>query len=306
MPPAGMVVGKMKKIYILMATYNGASFVSAQIDSIRKQSIADWELWISDDESQDGTLDIVKSYSNMDPRIHVLETTNKYGSAGKNFFNALKTIDLNGCDYVAFSDQDDLWNPDKLEISLNKITLNGACGYSSDVIAFWPNGKKKYIKKSGEQKQWDYLFEPAGPGCTYVLKREFARQLQLDLQEGKIDPSRIYAHDWLIYAKARSLGFKWVIDSNPSLLYRQHGNNEVGVNSGFRAIAKRLGRLRCGWYLDQVYEIAAACENLKQLNLLIGSRDGMRLRFFNKFMQTRRSSFEALILLVFMVFGVAR
>ena len=51
-------------------------------------------------------------------------------------------------------------------------------------------------------------------------------------------------------------GFRWTIDPEPGVLYRQHSHNELGANFGLAAVRRRWGRLRTGWFRRQVLQIA--------------------------------------------------
>lgn len=106
---------------ILMATYNGERYLNQQIESIINQTYLNWKLLVRDDGSQDKTMQILQSYSLQDNRIEILQNnTDKHGAylnfwtliykARKEYFNF---------DYYFFSDQDDVWEPDKLEVMIN-------------------------------------------------------------------------------------------------------------------------------------------------------------------------------------------
>ena len=143
-------------------------------------------------------------------------------------------------DYVALSDQDDIWVEDKLSRAIDHIVNFGAASYSSDVLAFWANGKTKLIKKSQAQTQYDYLFESAGPGCTFVIRRHSINEFKKYITQFKNQADKILYHDWFSYAFMRSRNFLWVIDSYPGVRYRQHDKNEMGAHIGFNASFKRL------------------------------------------------------------------
>ena len=117
------------------------------------------------------------------------------------------------------------------------------------------------IDKAQPQREWDYLFEAAGPGCTYVFKREVAIEFKAWLLERyrKVGGD-IALHDWLLYAFARSRGYSWFIDPEPMMYYRQHANNQVGTNNSFAAAIKRIKLIKGKWYRNQVIKIA---ENLE-------------------------------------------
>jgi len=111
----------------------------------------------------------------------------------------------------------------------------GADGVSSNVLAFWPDGKQKLIHKAQPQREFDYLFESAGPGCTFLMTPWLINKVKDLLLDESGVAGHVALHDWLVYAVCRASGKKWVIDKTPSMLYRQHGSNEFGANHGIRA-----------------------------------------------------------------------
>lgn len=238
------------KIAVLLATYNGEKYIEEQVNSIFKQLKVSCDIYISDDGSTDDTLSIINNY--RDPRIKVLINKSRYGSAGRNFINAIVKIDYAGYDFVAFCDQDDIWYEDKLIRSISAIKRHGVDAYSSNILAFWPSGKKRVINKAQKQKKHDYLFEAAGPGCTYVIRSEIMQDIRGFLARNKSVIDQIWMHDWFVYAYVRSRGLKWFIDNEPTMLYRQHEHNQVGVNEGLRAMAARLKFVRSGEYARQI------------------------------------------------------
>ena len=107
------------KISVAMCTYNGARFLSAQLDSILRQSIPVFEIIIVDDRSSDNTLDILKKYAHDYDNIRYYVNEHNLGFVN-NFSSA---ISKTSGDYVALADQDDVWTDDHLEILLNKHWL---------------------------------------------------------------------------------------------------------------------------------------------------------------------------------------
>jgi rhamnosyltransferase len=176
-----------------------------------------------------------------------------YGSAASNFNNLLKNTDFKDVDYICLSDQDDVWKEDKLERAIQKLE-QGFDGYSSNVEAFWENGQKKLLEKNQPQQKFDYLFESAGPGCTFVMTKKIALSLQEFLQRGQFDNLNNY-HDWLIYAYARTNDFKWYIDSYPGVEYRQHASNVFGANVGIKAFISRMHRVLNGEGFDFAFRL---------------------------------------------------
>ncbi|HDO1382728.1 TPA: glycosyltransferase [Aeromonas veronii] len=243
------------KALVLVAAYNGAQWLTEQIDSILNQSGVDIFIVISVDTSTDDTLKLCKKYADSYSNVTVLPYGEYFGGAGKNFYRLVKDCDLSRFDYIAFSDQDDIWYENKLFNAIKSLETYDC--YSSNVTAFWQDDRKVLINKAQSQCQWDYLFEAAGPGCTYVLKRDVVLQFKrLLLDNYEHIGSNIALHDWLIYAFSRSQNYRWFIDPEPMMFYRQHENNQVGTNNGIAAAVKRLKLIKCKWYRYQVTQIA--------------------------------------------------
>ena len=255
-----MLINK-PKFAILLAACNGEAWIEDQLVSILNQSHISLDIFICIDWSKDSTFLIVKKLKNKYKNIHLLSYRNKFGSAAKNFFNLIKRVNLKKYNFIALSDQDDIWLPDKLYRAYQILNANEADAYSGNVIAFWPNNKERVVKKNQSQKKWDHLFEAAGPGCTYVINKKLMFHFQSYLKQNAKNTQFIESHDWFLYAFARSNNYNWAIDSYAGILYRQHDKNVIGVNSGFKAARLRLLKILSGFWVDQVRMIAKHCNS---------------------------------------------
>ena len=244
-----------KRVLVLMATHNGIQWVEEQLKSIRAQEGMEVSILASDDASTDGTFE----YLNSTSYVMLLGSRGPYGAAGKNFFNLLLRADFSGYEFVAFSDQDDIWHPWKLVRAINCLETHGCDGYSANVTAFWENGSEALVDKAQAQREWDFLFQSAGPGCTYVMSAFLAKEIQGVLRANSRVPDEIYLHDWFVYAWTRANGLSWFIDKESVMRYRQHGANEFGVNAGLKVAKNRIEIVKSGWYRSQVDAIARVC-----------------------------------------------
>ena len=125
----------MARIDILLATYNGATFLAAQLDSILGQTHTDWRLIIGDDGSTDGTREVIGAYRARFPEkiVTLGERTENVGVV-RNFSRLIEHAEA---DYVALCDQDDVWKPEKLELSLDKMrALEAKHGADTPLLVF--------------------------------------------------------------------------------------------------------------------------------------------------------------------------
>lgn len=247
---------KKPKFLVCLAAYNGMEYIAAQIESILLQINVDIHIFISVDLSVDGTEVFVEKWALSESRLTLLPFGQRFGGAGPNFYRLLREVNLKGFDYLSFADQDDVWCPEKLWRAHCLMKKNGAVGYSSNVTAFWPSGKTCIVNKAQSQQSWDYLFEAAGPGCTYVLNSHLALSLQKLIREADERLLCVGYHDWLIYAFARANKLPWVIDEWSSMQYRQHANNQIGVNAGWRSYWLRVRKMLTGHGFEQSMLIA--------------------------------------------------
>jgi rhamnosyltransferase len=250
---------KSPRVAVLMATHDGAPWIECQVESILAQSGVAVTLYISDDGSRDGTYAFLKKIAKKNPRVMLLPQIKTFNNAARNFYHLIQSLDTKKFDYVSFADQDDIWAGDRLSRAIDVMKMHGAPCYSSDVLAFWENGKTKPIKKSQDQVAFDYLFESAGPGCTFVLTAESMAVFKSHISKSKNSVDEILHHDWLVYAFMRAREFKWVIDDYLGVQYRQHTRNEMGAHIGFKASLKRVRYILSGAWLAQVRMVANFC-----------------------------------------------
>lgn len=240
----------MPSFAVLLAAFNGEKWITKQIESILTQKNVDVHLYVSIDVSTDNTYKLLDTISEKYTNITVLYSGKKFGGAALNFYYLILNVPVEEYDYIALSDQDDIWLENKLSKAISMLETQNAFGYSSDITAFWENGKQKTIKKSHSQKGYDYLFEGPGPGCSFVLKKELMLLFKKSI---KACPflKNIDWHDWLIYAYSRASGYKWIIDNCSYIMYRQHNNNQLGANFGWTAFSKRIKDVSSGYAINQ-------------------------------------------------------
>jgi rhamnosyltransferase len=247
----------LPRVAVLLATHNGLPYVTAQLDSILRQNSCVVNVWVSDDLSTDGTWEWLCEQALREPRVQLLPRTNRFGNAARNFYRLIQDVDTSACDYVALSDQDDIWFEDKLARSISCMRMHLVDAVSSNVIALWPDGRERLVHKSRRQRKFDFLFGSAGPGCTYTFSAACLARFAAFLASHRALVDTVQFHDWMLYAWARSNGFNWHIEPQPTMLYRQHDKNEYGVNSGLKAFRRRLSQVFSGWYRQQILRISS-------------------------------------------------
>lgn len=247
---------KHPQIAVLLAAFNGMQWIEQQLASVLGQLAVEVTVFISIDPSTDGTEDWCNAYAATHPSVVVMPAAGSFGGASRNFFRLIRDVDLSRYDFIALCDQDDVWYPDKLHRAVQVLSHHGVDAYSSNVRAFWPDGKSCSLDKAQQQVAWDFYFEAAGPGCTYVLTKNLAAAMKADMLFNWRCLQDVSLHDWYCYAFARTHGYRWYIDPKPSMDYRQHGGNQVGANTGLSSMVTRYKSIHDGWWFNQVRLIA--------------------------------------------------
>ncbi|MBP6896394.1 MAG: glycosyltransferase [Pseudacidovorax sp.] len=237
------------KVLVLLATFNGGKFVADQIASVLAQRDVDASIFVRDDGSVDETKKILEDLESKFPDKIVIIRNSEFSAPGaaKNFFNLIIAGSDADCDFVAFCDQDDVWLPNKLIEAVLALQQNGADCYSSSSTLMWDYKKFRFNKKETRRVEFDYFFESASHGCTFVFSRNVLGQFAKFLTSNAYALKDIKFHDWLLYFWAKSSHLKWFYDERSFILYRQGVNNVIGANSGFGALIKRVKLLNKGF-----------------------------------------------------------
>ncbi|MGE4240234.1 glycosyltransferase family 2 protein [Ramlibacter sp.] len=225
------------RVVVLMSTYNGERFVRQQVESILAQLPPHGRLIVRDDGSRDGTADLVEGFA--DARI-VMHRGANLGFV-RSFF-ALLALVPSGTEMVMLSDQDDVWLPHKIERAWAAIGPAGELPtlYCSRLALVSPE-----LQPLGHSPTWprppgfqNALTENIVTGCTCALNPAALRLLR---DPG--DAGRIFFHDWWFYLVVSAFG-RVVYDPQPTILYRQHGANAIGMGEGLARYAGIVRFLR--------------------------------------------------------------
>ncbi len=246
----------MKRIQILLSTYNGEAHIKEQLDSyLTLNNFEQVKVLIRDDGSTDGTLEILREYSDK-YGFELIEGENLGLNASMH--QLVQRCDLE-CDYFSFSDQDDVWLPDKLERAISALDaqdgsiplLYSSCSTITN-DALEPKGHTLIAKRP--LSFYNSMIQNACVGHTQVCNGELIKLLRLHFSE------HIYVHDSWVYMVATAFG-KAIYDKAQTTLYRQHANNAIGYETGkFKNFLKRLKRLKTGKSRRYSYQLRAFCD----------------------------------------------
>ena len=286
-------------IAVLLAAYNGMEWIEEQVASISSQKNTSIQIFISVDLSNDKTYEWCQNLARNNSYIKVLPYGERFGGAAKNFYRLIRDVDFSYFDYIALSDQDDIWDSDKLHHAISVIEKDNLDGYSGNVIAFWSDGQERREKKNFPQKRFDYFFEAAGPGCTYVVKQQAIQKFKKFLIKNWTKVNLVELHDWMIYAFFRSQGMKWKIDSKSLMRYRQHDNNQVGLNYGLKAYLIRSKKIKAKWYRNEVQKIIYLLNGRSSQDISL-----KKLFLTKNFWHLRRRPRDAIFLLFIIIFQI--
>jgi len=227
------------KIAVLLGTFNGAPYLQEQLDSFERQTHSDWTLWTSDDGSSDDTLEITKRFREKMGADKVYLINGPKEGFAANFLSLVHNPDLKADGY-AYSDQDDIWMTDKLERAaqfLASVPVNIPALYCSRTQ--YVNKDNRFIGNSDAYSKPalfpNALIQNIASGNTMVFN-EAARALLLQIDRG----ARIELHDWITYILVSGAGGQVHFDIKPSVRYRQHAANLIGMNTGFKAAIYRM------------------------------------------------------------------
>lgn len=222
------------RVLVLLSTYNGERYLKEQLESIVSQKDVDVSISISDDISKDSTIEIIKEFQKKHKIEYRINKTNK--NFTYNFLDLIYDNVSADYDYFALSDQDDVWLDNKLISAINLLKEKNRHFYCSNLTVVdekLENGHPMNKFKVKNDKAAPYILENICTGCTVVFDKEFMTHL------GKHYPEKIYLHDyWLMLVAAFTSNF--VYDENSYILYRQHGDNQIGSNDSLEAYYKNL------------------------------------------------------------------
>jgi glycosyltransferase involved in cell wall biosynthesis len=236
-----LLVGSMNArtgntIDILLATYNGEAFLDEQLESIAVQTHGDWRLIARDDGSADRTTEILDAFRARHPdKVVVVEDGDGNLGLVPNFSRLMENSDA---PYAAFCDQDDVWIPEKLALSLQKMrALEGRHGAAAPLLVFTDLTVVDEDLNVIRDSFWKYqglrpercnalnrlLLQNVVTGCTALMNRPLVEKAT------PIGPEAM-VHDWWVVLVVAAFGIAGYIPQ-PTVLYRQHRRNLIGAKA---------------------------------------------------------------------------
>ncbi|WP_326923815.1 glycosyltransferase [Acidithiobacillus thiooxidans] len=257
-------------VAVLMAVYNGAHYLESQIASILAQSHSQLRLYVRDDGSTDGSIEILQSMAEKAPeRIILVQDEEKHLGVIGNFHHLLRMADQFVAEpYLMLADQDDVWFADKVEITLQEMRqAERWAGKETPVLVHTDlcvtNANLQILDSSfwhyqnlgpGHDDLCQLFMQNMVTGCTVMMNRALLKKA-LPLPEG------ILMHDWWLGLVASAFG---VIRFVPqaTMFYRQHGKNDTGAKKfGLTYVLQVFLRVRSSaefWHLLQRNQRQAA------------------------------------------------
>ena len=263
-------------IEILLSTFQSETYLEEQFRSILTQTYTDWKLLIRDDGSSDNTIKLINDFKNNYPsKIHLLSNNDKHVGVIKSFEFLLN---YSKADYIMFCDHDDIWLPEKIEISMIKMIEMEKANPNTPILVHTDltvvNNQAKIIHPSF------WIFSKLDPelltnfkylgvcngitGCTTLMNLK-AKQICLPFSK------HVLMHDsWIALCVSKYGKIAYINKS--TILYRQHEFNKIGAKEIKNAIDYFRVKLL---NLKQVIN-----ENNKQFKLLNELKYGSIFKYY--------------------------
>jgi len=259
-----------------MATYNGATYIQEQLDSIARQIFLPYELVVCDDNSTDNTVEIIRTFANTAYfPIYIYQNEKNIGFAN----NFLKCVNLCKGNWVAFSDQDDIWLPEKLlkvSNTINNIQSDELClvCHSADLVTenLTPIGRRlpdfKYNQVKRRNSHYGFL---CIAGFATIFKAELLSQIDSGLRPHDYNPDeKCLSHDKWIAMLANTCG-KIAYISESLVLYRRHSLACSGMHDKQSVIDRitRISLMGINYYKFQSDVAKESADSFRKISTLV-------------------------------------
>jgi glycosyltransferase involved in cell wall biosynthesis len=230
-------------VSVAMATYNGAQYITAQLESILNQTYKNLEVIITDDASSDNTIAIIKDFQKKYDGIKLFSNTINSGVT-ITFENSFKNCTG---DFIAIADQDDIWELYKIETLLNQLENEDAIYSNSLLVDKDGQSLNKEFKSLMNLQSYytggPFLMGNCVPGHTILMQKQFLKSI-LPF------PSTMMFDRWVSFCAAANNGIKYV--DMPLVKYRQHESNTIGVG---KSKNKTKRKTKTELFYQKLYEL---------------------------------------------------
>ena len=249
-------------IDILLSTYNGERFLEELLQSLKDQSFSGWQLLVRDDGSTDKTVEILNIFKEKEPnRVTIIENNNKNLGSKRSFETLLQK---SNAEYIMFCDQDDVWKRDKIQQTYDRMLTLDQKNPGLPLLVFTDLTVADENLHVLHPSLWEYTKVNPGNvkniyrllvnnpvvGCTVMINK-IAKSVVLPI------PEKAVMHDWWI---ALNISRKGKVDfvKEPTILYRLHGKNSLGVSEA-------TGK----YYLNRIFHFSIALsQNMNAIRML--------------------------------------
>lgn len=216
-------------VAIIMANYNGARFIGAAIESVRRQTLTSWELIVVDDASSDDSLAIAEQSAGGDPRIKILaQNVNRGPAAARN-----RALDLVTARWIAIVDSDDLIPPQRLQSLLRRAHITGAAIIADSLLEFSLRARPRPFLPAwlSEETSWISLESFIRSNCLYsrmpalgylkpMIRMDVVRELGL-----RYDESLRIGEDYHFLIRMMARGYRLLLEPASFYFYRKHDSS---------------------------------------------------------------------------------
>lgn len=280
----------MDCVDILLATYNGEKYLKEQIESILAQTHTDFRLIVSDDGSEDNTRRILADYKSLDSRIE-LHFQKKNQGYIKNFEFLLQQVKS---EYFMLCDQDDVWETEKVRISLDTLKRENAVlvfcdllvvGENLEIInrSFWKTISIDKKVKKFEDYRLVYL-NNCVTGCTILSESKYIEKVLPFPSDSWI------AHDYWMTLVLSQYGKLYGIKT-PLIKYRQHSNNQIGA-FGLNDKKATYEKRRQTYINYRIEQFKVYCNNNQKFKPDLQKKNIIALKYFENVYNKKYVNFK--------------
>jgi len=244
-------------VSIAMITYNGEKYLEQQLDSIYSQTHKNIEVIVCDDKSSDNTINILKKYEKYHNLKYYINETNL--GINKNF---AKAFSLCNGDFIAPSDQDDIWKENKIETLLNEIdsnsliyTITSAIDENNIPLDDFVFNKDEYIQGSNNLA---FLFDNCVSGHTTMFIKELLPYM-------KDIPENMYPDWWSAFVASTYGSIKFL--KEPLVLYRRHSSQATNETVVKKSLLSRF-TIKDKNKKEYILKTISQLESFKNLSIL--------------------------------------